>query len=102
MSEEAVIARFAGDPSVLAPRYRAAAARYVTTAGAVAPQCAHLFADDVGIAVVLVWSDPPGHEPFGQFMQSVLDEFGLPFPEVSHFGEVASNWAMLIQAPNPS
>jgi hypothetical protein len=101
MPAEAVIARFAGDPSVLAPRYREAAARYGATAAAVSPECAHLLADEAGIVVVLVWSDPPGHEPFGRFMQSVIGEIGLPFPEVSHLDEVASSWATLSQASVP-
>jgi hypothetical protein len=101
MAAEAVIARFAGEPSVLAPSYRAAAARYAATADAVSPRCAHLLADDGGIVVVLVWSDPPGHEPFGEYMQSVIGEVGLPFPEVSHLGEVASDWATLSESGEP-
>jgi hypothetical protein len=98
MATEAVIARFAGDPSSLADGYRAAAARYARDGGA-GPEYVHLLRDDDGIVVVLVWPDPPGHEVFARFMRSVIGEFGLPFPEVSHLEVLASGWAAVTGAP---
>lgn len=92
---DAVIAFFAGDPNTMAARYREGVNRYRGQDGAVAPLAAHLLRGDDGITVVLLWADPPGHEPFGRHMQSVIGELGLPFPVVRHLKVLASSWAVI-------
>lgn len=98
MADEAVIAFFDGDPEQLGPRYRAAASRYQARDGAAVPSAAYLMEHADGIAVVLLWPPEPGHEPFGTYMQSVIDELGLPFPRITHLDVADASWSEIGRA----
>ena len=88
----ALIAHFAGDPTDLAPRFRAAAQRYATLGDTPMPATALLLRNKDGITVVLGWAEGASLQPFRDFLGSALGELGLPHPRVEHFRADAAGW----------
>jgi hypothetical protein len=92
MNDDVVIATFPGDPAVLEPRYREAIRRFSAAHPETRPRTFLLSRDAGGLTAVLAWPAPPGHEPFGLYMHSVIAELGIPFPQVRHLELAVSGW----------
>lgn len=88
----ALIAHFDGDPDDLARRFRTAAARYRDDDDLPDPQTALLLRNKQGLAVVLVWPDGAGLQPFRTFLIDSIGHLGLPHPRVEHLRASALAW----------
>ena len=93
----ALIAHFDGDPDDLARRFRTAAARYRDDVALPDPHTALLLRNKDGIAVVLVWPDGQGLQPFRTFLIDSIRDLGLPHPRVEHLRASALNWEAIAQ-----
>ena len=78
MAGVALIAHFAGDPTDLAPRFRAVAHQYATLGDASIPTTALLLRNKDGITVVLGWPEGASLQPFRDFLRSALGSSGCP------------------------
>ncbi|MGN6722501.1 MAG: hypothetical protein ACTHJM_07805 [Marmoricola sp.] len=94
MAQEVINALFAGDSHDLFPRYAEGIRRF-RAAGGVAPEQLAIAHSDEGLRVTLVWGDGISHGLLGNHMRGVIDELGLPLPEVSHGTLATTSWESL-------
>ena len=91
MAQDVISLVFPGEPRQLLDRYAEGARRW-QHAGRVAPENIVVAAANDGLLVTLVWGEGVDHHDFGSHMLGLLDELGLPFPNVTHAEVFTDSW----------
>jgi hypothetical protein len=92
MAKDVVSLIFPGDAADLLPRYTEAARRW----DGLRPEQAVIAHGDNGLMVTVVWGEGIAHDLLGKHMVGLLEELGLPFPQVQHGTLAAASWEQLV------